>query len=160
MLGVFIFMDTKFCNQCQQTKPIADFIRSQPDSRTGRIYQFERKICISCVSQRQRARLLERFGDVEAVRKYKTLEKIRRICRRYHTTHEQVFQTLSTQNNQCKVCFRPISFFAKAYDDQACIDHNHKTGKVRGVLCHSCNTGLGYFYDNPAFLKSAIDYLG
>lgn len=40
-----------------------------------------------------------------------------------------------------------------------CIDHNHTTGVVRGVLCDYCNKGLGLFRDNPKFLKTAINYL-
>lgn len=40
-----------------------------------------------------------------------------------------------------------------------CIDHNHTTGLVRGVLCDHCNKGLGLFRDNPKYLKSAINYL-
>lgn len=39
------------------------------------------------------------------------------------------------------------------------IDHDHKTGKIRGVLCNHHNTGLGMFQDNPVFLQEAINYL-
>jgi len=39
------------------------------------------------------------------------------------------------------------------------IDHCHDTGKVRGILCRSCNVGLGHFKDSPIYLKKAIDYL-
>ena len=39
------------------------------------------------------------------------------------------------------------------------VDHNHKTGKVRGLLCGNCNTSLGSFKDNPALLRKAIEYL-
>lgn len=39
------------------------------------------------------------------------------------------------------------------------IDHNHQTGKVRGLLCHHCNVGLGHFKDNIELLNSALDYL-
>ena len=39
------------------------------------------------------------------------------------------------------------------------VDHNHKTGKVRGVLCTSCNNGLGRFDDRPDLLLSAVEYL-
>lgn len=40
-----------------------------------------------------------------------------------------------------------------------CIDHDHANGKVRDALCHSCNTGLGSFSDDPARLRSAAEYL-
>ena len=40
------------------------------------------------------------------------------------------------------------------------IDHDHETGKVRGLLCHECNTALGKFGDDPAILLRAVDYLG
>ena len=39
------------------------------------------------------------------------------------------------------------------------VDHNHKTGKVRGLLCTNCNTSLGKFKDNPILLEKAIKYL-
>jgi hypothetical protein len=38
-------------------------------------------------------------------------------------------------------------------------DHCHRTGNVRGILCHGCNTGLGYFCDSSAALQSAVTYL-
>jgi hypothetical protein len=39
------------------------------------------------------------------------------------------------------------------------VDHNHITGKVRGVLCRACNTGIGNFKENPELLQKAIAYL-
>ena len=39
------------------------------------------------------------------------------------------------------------------------IDHCHKTKRVRGLLCHQCNSGLGHFKDNTEFLLKAVEYL-
>lgn len=39
------------------------------------------------------------------------------------------------------------------------VDHDHKTKKIRGILCHHCNVGLGFFRDNEEFLSNAIKYL-
>lgn len=39
------------------------------------------------------------------------------------------------------------------------LDHDHKSGRIRGVLCHQCNRALGFFKDDPQLLRKAADYL-
>lgn len=58
---------------------------------------------------------------------------------------------LKEQDNKCAIC----QGFMKTIN----IDHDHATGKVRGLLCTSCNTSLGKFKDNPAILRVAADYI-
>jgi len=67
-------------------------------------------------------------------------------------TEEQVQQRLVDQEYKCAICGEPI-------DIHAPVDHDHKTGEKRGLLCHNCNLGLGKFRDNVAFLERAIQYL-
>jgi Autographiviridae endonuclease VII len=62
---------------------------------------------------------------------------------------------LLQQNNCCKICKRNQFEISK----KLAIDHCHSTGKVRGLLCQNCNTGLGQFKDNKEFLIEAIKYL-
>lgn len=57
---------------------------------------------------------------------------------------------LDLQNGICAICDRPSKLH---------IDHDHATGKVRGLLCRSCNHGLGNFKDDTTILVSAIKYL-
>lgn len=68
----------------------------------------------------------------------------------------EVFNFLrKSQNYSCAIC-------EKHEDDEKthlCVDHNHTTGEVRGLLCTSCNTALGGFQDNKAYLQKAIYYL-
>lgn len=65
------------------------------------------------------------------------------------------------QNAACAICKKFEEMFDKRTNKKKhlCVDHDHKTGKVRGLLCHSCNLGLGKFKDNISSLKTAITYL-
>lgn len=55
------------------------------------------------------------------------------------------------QNSRCAICEKKV--------EKLCVDHCHKKDTFRGLLCRECNAGLGSFYDNIEFLKSAIKYL-
>ena len=60
---------------------------------------------------------------------------------------------LARQNGACAICKK------KPKRRFLCIDHCHKTGKVRGLLCTQCNAALGAFGDDPKFTQAATDYL-
>lgn len=66
---------------------------------------------------------------------------------------------LREQNYKCAICGQEISLFGSSQKLIAHVDHDHKTGKVRGLLCKECNTGLGKFRDNIEYLLSAVSYL-
>ena len=60
------------------------------------------------------------------------------------------------QGGQCLGCGKYQHELNRALD----VDHDHKTGRIRGLLCMSCNRALGYAKDNVATLKRLIAYLG
>lgn len=60
---------------------------------------------------------------------------------------------------RCRICGKPLTKVGGTKDQVAHIDHDHETGKVRGLLCQECNIGLGKFRDNTEYLLSAISYL-
>lgn len=64
---------------------------------------------------------------------------------------------LAAQNESCAICERPLVGDSKI--NKPHIDHCHETGKLRGVLCMVCNSGLGMFQDNPTLLRQAVIYL-
>ena len=68
----------------------------------------------------------------------------------YGITPEEVEALKDAQNELCAICGRR---------ERLIIDHDHETGKVRGMLCGTCNTGLGMFRDNIHVLENAISYL-
>lgn len=63
---------------------------------------------------------------------------------------------LAEQDGKCGICARPFTFNRR---HDALVDHDHRTGKVRGLLCNSCNTGLGKMGDSIVGLERAIAYL-
>ena len=69
----------------------------------------------------------------------------------YGITEDDYNAMVSEQEGACKICSKK---FCRLY-----VDHDHKTGNVRGLLCHSCNVGLGHFFDNISTLTNAIKYL-
>jgi hypothetical protein len=75
------------------------------------------------------------------------------LLRHYGITLEHYKSKLKEQNGVCAICLRQDSYFSLA------VDHNHKTGKIRGLLCSQCNLALGKFNDNPEILNKAIIYL-
>jgi|DEB0MinimDraft_10_1074344.scaffolds.fasta_scaffold184493_1 hypothetical protein len=74
----------------------------------------------------------------------------------YQWTDSIYFHNLLMQGMGCAVCGSENPGHRK-YD--FVVDHNHKTGHPRGLLCHTCNVGVGMFKENPSTLDNAISYL-
>jgi len=70
----------------------------------------------------------------------------------YGITLEDYDALLATQGGVCVICHNGT-------DEPLHVDHDHTTGKVRGLLCSNCNTGIGLLKDDPVRLRAAADYL-
>lgn len=78
----------------------------------------------------------------------------------YGLTLDDYNRMLAEQNGVCAICKQPERATIKGGGLRPlAVDHCHKTGKVRGLLCMHCNQALGKFNDNPGILASAISYL-
>ena len=73
-----------------------------------------------------------------------------RLMRDYGLSVEQYNELLKDHDESCAICSRRVPL---------CIDHDHKTGEVRGLLCGNCNSGIGMLGDDPRLLEKAIVYL-
>jgi hypothetical protein len=73
----------------------------------------------------------------------------------YGITIEIYNNMVAQQNGLCAICGQLPTSGRKIL----CVDHCHGTKKVRGLLCHTCNVGLGYFEDDITRLEAAIAYL-
>lgn len=77
----------------------------------------------------------------------------------YGLGYEEVKQLRKDQNHLCAICGEKGFMMNSRVKSALCVDHDHKTGEIRGMLCHNCNRGLGLFQDSLDRLKSAIAYL-
>ena len=89
----------------------------------------------------------------------KKASRISEYKRRYGITPDQYDHMMKDQQGLCLICNQPETLPLKGRVRRMAVDHDHKTGEVRGLLCSDCNTGLGKFKDNPELLLSAIRYL-
>ena len=76
------------------------------------------------------------------------------IKKKYGIDSVSYYKLLEEQNGVCAICFSTC-----VLNEKLSVDHCHDTGKVRGLLCNNCNTGLGKFKDNIKLLESSVLYL-
>lgn len=74
----------------------------------------------------------------------------------YKITEEDFQNLITLQNNLCAICGKPQN---GRWKKNLHIDHDHTTGKIRGLLCNLCNLGVGKFKDDPHLLRKAANYL-
>lgn len=90
-------------------------------------------------------------------------EKMRNLelLRKFNITSKIYNNLFKKQSGKCAICKQPEPIFDNRTNKKRLlsVDHNHKTGEVRGLLCTNCNNGLGRFRDKIKFLNNAINYL-
>ena len=80
-----------------------------------------------------------------------------RLDRGYDLTPEQQLDYFDrSQTDNCEICQRPAS---DSHRGVLALDHDHETGKVRGLLCGACNKALGFFQDDIDVMAAAIEYI-
>lgn len=77
--------------------------------------------------------------------------------KRYGLTQETFDRILESQNGVCAIC--GTTEWGSPVKNIPHVDHCHTSGKVRGLLCHQCNTAIGHLKDNPEIVMSAYNYL-
>ena len=70
-------------------------------------------------------------------------------------TPDEYNKMFEDQEGLCWICGTHNDVLSQSL----CVDHNHETGSIRGLLCAKCNRGIGFFDENPELLRAAISYL-
>ncbi len=83
----------------------------------------------------------------------------RAIARQHNTTVDVIEGMRAAQHDVCAICKRPETHMRNEHTIGLSVDHDHATGKLRGLLCFRCNTTLGRVNDNPELLEQMAAYL-
>jgi hypothetical protein len=154
MKAVLVVDGKKRCSRCEQDRPVAMFdrYRRSPSGLAG--------WCKPCAKQyREPSRDAHRVYVKKHYEANRDLYLARTKVSRYKITLEEYRSLCGAQNDLCAICSRPETRKINGRVTALSVDHDHATGKVRGLLCHGCNVGLGGFRDQPELLVKAINYL-
>jgi len=86
---------------------------------------------------------------------YRNYSRDRRLRAQYGITDEDYDRMLLQQGGGCAIC----GVTPKRGERRFPVDHNHQTGRVRGILCRDCNLGIGRLKDDPELTEKATRYL-
>ena len=130
----------KRCTGCALMKMSEEFYR-RPGSPDG-FYQR----CKQC-TESERADLRSKQGTVLVARQNR-----RKILGKYKLSNEAYERMAAEQNSKCAAC-------GQTPDSVLCVDHDHSTGRVRGLLCKRCNWVLGHANEDPGVLHGLLNYI-
>lgn len=149
----------KRCSDCGEEKSYTEFYRA------GTTLDGYRGVCKGCelaelraFSRNNREHLnrqrRERYAnDTDHRDSYRAYNRARFRQYKYGITYEEFHAMIDAQDNVCSIC-------KKSNGRQVLyVDHDHKTGRIRGLLCHTCNTFLGRIDDSIETLEYMIEYL-
>jgi hypothetical protein len=129
----------KICYACKIEKPVSNFYKSNVN--------YYQKECKDCCRIRKNKWHQSESGKLSSANT--------KLKRRFGITLEQFNEMYISQNGKCLICDATES----ALGHRLAVDHCHITGKIRGLLCKSCNVGIGHLNDSIETLKRAIKYL-
>lgn len=147
--------ENKKCIECHKTKPRDLFYKDL------RMTDKLKSSCKKCSNNRYYAWVKKKKLENPFKRKHpgkfgsKEYQRSVRLLHTFGITIENYNSIFTEQEGCCYICRKPQIELNKPLS----IDHCHKTGKIRGLLCNLCNTSIGGFRNNVVSLENAINYL-
>lgn len=135
----------KQCGRCKETKLVTEFSKDCKTTTGLKCY------CRKCESKRGRRYYLSKRGIVRNRKSH--------LKARFNMTIEQYDKMFEKQDGVCAICGKLETIKNQYGIKRLGVDHDHKTEKIRGLLCNRCNRLLGDACDDIKLLKNAIQYL-
>ena len=117
---------------------------------------FEEWECLRCKTTKPLTEFYKRKDTKSYRRVCKECVKEQALLRNFGVDYKWYTEKLEEQNYSCAICNNKLQHKT---NDKFCVDHNHSTGEVRGLLCSNCNTAIGLLKENTEYLDSAKEYL-
>lgn len=144
----------KFCSECNLYLSVEEFKKLTSPSALEKYSDGYYWCCSSCYKNKMWIYTTENEPTNRKMRRrFKLQRRLNNVEITYGLSQEDYLSKINDQKNLCAICK------TKNVGKVLCVDHDHKTGKVRGLLCTNCNVGLGNLKDNIQILQSAIEYL-
>ncbi len=162
---------TLLCSKCKAEKPLAEF-RKRPERKRG--YQSRCMVCQAedAKTPHRRAKANQKTYEFRMRLKQRDYKEYRRREReanltRYGIGIEGYAEMFAAQDGKCAICggqpcgnrWTRDAETGEKREQRFSVDHCHKTGKVRALLCGQCNRGIGDFKDNPELMRKAAEYV-
>lgn len=152
-------VQTKVCTKCGEDKPVSEYYKHK-GGKNG--LSARCKVCQKADSKawiernREHRRAIQREAYARDPERYSAYNRTARY-RSLGYSEEEYQLALEQQEGLCALCGKPPS--GRANGGRLHADHDHETGRMRRLLCHRCNTGLGCFLDDPEVLRLAAAYV-
>lgn len=156
---------TKLCSRCQRDLPVTEFTKRGDSDKL-------RSHCRACrgrYTKAYKAANPDRAAEIQRAARRRHYvshaDELRAKSRRqrfdnYGITQDEFEALLASQGGVCAICREPETARHQNGDVRSlAVDHDHDTGRVRGLLCTNCNQALGKFKDDAERLQRAVEYL-
>jgi hypothetical protein len=159
----------KYCARCETRKPLTEWGRdsrakdglkswckactNSARKQTGQVVRPSEKLCVACKTVKSITEFHSSRFHSDGVQGYcSECAYWKRAQHRYGITKDGYADLMRKQNGSCAIC-------SEYSAERLCIDHDHKSGRVRGLLCQQCNHAIGKMRDNPLLLIAGAEYL-
>jgi len=151
-----VIVPEKCCRSCKQIKPAMEFYKKSA-AKDGL-----EATCKLCTRKKQKTRYYENKNNPKHQKRLKDYNRKQHLAK-YGITLEGYIKLLQEQDFKCAIC-RIEKDLQKpngkgTCSASLCVDHNHKTGKIRGLLCSNCNFALGLLKEDVNIAKTLVKYL-
>ena len=138
----------KCCTKCKEFKPFTCFGNKSWVNKDGSKTSTKKSHCRDCVNKSN----LSRFHNNKNTKEAHKRASYKHRLKSYGLTPTMYEELWEIQKGRCSICKTlPVGLLS--------VDHCHKSGKVRGLLCHNCNTALGHTKEDKIILQKMIEYL-